>query len=520
MGIQLNQNQIKETFGTNLVGAQWQSRFMSKSAVQKIRTDPSFARDAFENGTSDLVSQWQSSQQLGLSRYAVASGIPSGDISGVLQLAPEIFTIAGAVASSCSRPDLGCESAIAKGIAKVGIGAAVTIISATGVGGAIASAIVGIVSALSTLALSEPERIRRELPEPEDYDDALDEEWVNGQILPRLTTFDWTSIYLPRFSGPWRIQIRKEGKYVIRPSQSLGPNVGAGMMPGTQRMDAGVQLFRTDNNKCDTRVCFGSQNIGSFYPGSAQMCTQLTEIVAFPQSQLYNIDTVRIRQAWREYFEGALDIANRIYDGDKATLIGAGWLGMASSKVRQDFARRFLAQYYVGGGMRFDAPGMTALNKKWDDNIRLAFEDIIEPWCRKVEQRQRHYLGTIVGAAYTAPNQAAFADNQSLSKKLEQMRFELLQHPARRNVVREDILRSNDFVTVDPSFSQALFDSTVGQTFGSEAPRLSSSEPFTEDPTPNADPGPPQGGAPFAPPRSGAGALALAAVAAALLIRG
>jgi len=512
MGIQLNQSQIMDTFGVNLLGKSWESKFMSRDAVQKIRSDPSFARSAIENGASDLVSQWQESQQIGLSRYAVASGIPSGKISTVLELAPQLFDLAGQVASGNVN-----KNEIKRGLTKIGIGAAVTAISATGVGGMIAGAMIAAVSSIVMLLSGNPERVTLEFPDPEDYNDELDEEWVNKQILPSLTTFDWTSIYLPRFNGPWRLEKRKEGKFVVRGSQSLG-DVGAGMMPGTERLDAGVQLYRIDNNRCDTRVCFGSVNIGSYYPGAAQMCTQLTEVATYPQTQLYNLDTLRIRSAWREYFAGALDIANRIYDGDKATLQDGGWTN-TNDKVRQDFAKQFLSQYYVGGSMTFGAPGMTALNKKWDDNIRLAFDDIILPWCEKIEQRQRHYLGTIVGSAYTARNQAAFANNQSMANELERMRIELLNHPARRNVVRGDMLKTNEFVDVDPSFSQAIFNSTVGQTFGSEAPMLGSAEPFAEDPTPNADPGPPQGGPPFGVPSSGSAvAIAVAALAAALLL--
>jgi len=504
MGVRIEQTKINETLGL-ASGQRWESTFLDAATIDAAYNDPSLAVSIGQSAVRRQAEQWQMSQKFALPNFETVTGIATSELSSVLTLAPELFRVTQATTTG----------QLGRGLAKVGIGAAMTLISASPIGGPVAVAI-GAVSALfQALTRGDVSReARREiLPPPSVYSKDVDQFWGNEKVLAPAQGLDWTSVFMPRFRGRWTVEKREKGKLSFG---AEAPANGAGMIPNSQQMTGYIQMTKTDPRYVGR---FYASDVGDFFPGSSQAAFAIGQVCNRPQTQLYGLDIDKIEQAWVDYYEQALDLAARIFRGSSSTLSNAG-LSSLSTDERENLARQFVSRLTTGVGNRIGFPGPWSVwnpsgwaigqTLKGKRDPGLISTTIVKPWAERMRKRQAHFLGTITGAAYTSPDQPAFA-NQALRSRLELMRAELLQRSALRSV--------DTAAVIDSEFRQQVFAKTVGATFGVEAPKLQGTEPFTPDTPPDADPGPPQGGVPFGTSGGSAAALALAAAVAVALLR-
>lgn len=483
VGVTIAKSEILATLGLSS-GQTWTSKFLNQGTIAQAYEDPSLSARIASTAVARQAEQWQMSQKFTLSNFAPVTGIASDSLAQVLTLAPDIF----AVTRNTNLAQLRV------GLARVGIGAAMTLLSATGVATPIVAAIGAVAGIFQILTQRTRDERVQILPPADEYRQETDEFWTNEAVLRPVQSLDWTQVFMPRFSGPWRAERLEGGKFRFRP-ESAGE--GSGMIPGSQQMTSSIQLSRVDPRA--TRKGWYASDVGSWYPGASQCAFSLSEISARAQTQLYSLDTVRIEQAWRDYYGSALDFAARIFQGSE-TREGLG--GMPLSERRQ-IARVFLSRICTGAGgwIGFPGPWNTwAPAPGWQPwqgqdlpDPGLISTSIVTPWAKRIRERQSHFLGTVVGAAYTSADQPAFAST-AMRARLEFMRAELLRHPALRTVDTAAI--------IDPAFKTIVFDRVVGATFGSPAPKIAAVDPFTQANTPNATPEPPQGGVPFGSPQT------------------
>jgi len=469
------------------IGNKWESRLITAEVIAHARSNSDVAMTLGSGLTRSGGIQWQESQQHALRSFAPVSGIAAQHLSTVVRLAPEVFR--GGLNLSVAQ--------LGKSLARIGVGAAVTALSPVPVVGQIAQAIGGVVNLVMQLATANPYKRKELLPPAQDYAEEIDEYLVNTEILPALETLNWTSVFMPRWKGDWVLRKRQGQAFAAYAETATG---NTGMIPHTQQITSKIQLRKTDPRSRYNE--YHAQDTGSFYPGASQMLTQVLQFCNAAQTQMYNVDTRAIKSAWDEYCEGAYALALRIFNGHAPTLKDAGISGW-SAYDRKLLASQFISRVSVGANNIIGNPGSGfELEKAKKPN--LVSTAIVAPWCDRQRQRQAHYLGTIVGAAYTDPKQAAFLD-PALRSRLDLMRATLLTHPAKRRV--------NISSMIDPLFRTLIFQGTVGDTITAFPPSAKVAEtPFESDPVPNAPVEPLEGGFPFAPSSNGTSALLLAAL--------
>lgn len=463
----------------------WESRLITDEVIKAAHGDPSlwhFQSDAIANYDVNLRNgaiAWQESAQVALAWVGPVSGFPSAIVPTIVDNVGNIVLDFG---GATGRID---PKMVAIRVAQVGVGVAMAATAAIPIVGAIVNAIGAVAQFLLTLATQSRETAAVILPSQEAYSEETDEWVVNRQLLPACATYDWTGLLLPRFRGEWKAYGRAEKGIVARGVVGGG---GLGFMPGTQRISSMIQVFwirRGHHAEVSPELSVQHNDVGSFYPGAAQLMTALHEQCAKVQTQLYNIDTPRIISAWEEYVGAAFELAAGIYNREKWAVAGTPLADQTHAQNRV-FAQHIVAPLMVGIGDQIDL-----LTTYWTPNMGVPDATIlrfIRRWCQQVQRRQWNNLGRIVGAAYTMPEQAAFRDPQ-MRNKLNMMRQVLLEHRARYDVQLADV--------IDPEYRAALFDRTVGETL--VAPSGPGSRDATIDPDTPKDPPPPGvgGGVPF-----------------------
>lgn len=492
--------------GEQIPGNFWESRLVTDELLEAASQDPQLWPDAakriahFDVNLRNGGLAWQESAQLAIKQIGGASGIPA-ELAGTL--AADVVNLFTGTPGSIKE--------LSTGLAHAGIGLVTTALSAIPIVGPIAGAIGALSSFLINLATYEPPVAAEVLPPLQDYKDEVDEAVVNTQVLPTLGTLDWTGLFLPRYEGEWGAHAREHG-WAMRPRSG---GSGVGMVPGTQRMSGILQTYfvaksRMEQEAWGTNLA-DARDQGSFYPGATQILTAVLEQVAKAQTQLYNVDTHEIEKRWRDYILGAIAWASDAWKGNKAALAGTK-LSELSELQRRTVIGAMMSRLTVStvgdcdGGACIGGVGTYT----WEPSNQgtNVFDAFIKPWCDRIRQRQEHYLGTIIGTAYTDPSQAAFAGDQQLALKLTINRGLLLKSQYRSEV------RVNNMI--DRDYADEIFASTVGQRFTSRLPV----EGATLDPDapPDAPPEPPGGGVPFgewleSPRASGVGALMVGAAA-------
>lgn len=464
----------------------WESRLITDELMRAAQVDPSLWPDVsqrianFDVNLRNGAIAWQESAQIALKHVGKSSGFPTGALSVVVENVGTILTDIPRDAQA-----LGIK------MAQVGVGIAMGVLAPIPIVGQIAAAVGAIAQMLLSLAAQPVEAAQIVLPPLQDYSDEVDEWVVNNQILPASSTLDWTGLFMPRFAGPWKAHGRQHGVAMM----GATGGAGAGFWPGTQRLSSAIQTYWGVGGhfaEVSPELATRSRDTGSFYPGASQLMTALAEQCAKPQTQMYNLDTVKVLDAWETYFRYAIELAGAIYKREAWAVRGTP-LADQTLAQNQAMAQAMMSPLLVGVQNQIGGMG-TATWTPDSTSHKTVLDVFIRPWCEKVRRRQWNNLGRLVGAAYTTEEQGAFRDHELLVR-LRTMRALLLSHPARHDIISADV--------IDPAFRSALFDVTVGQTLTAAAPAGKPSRPI--EPGLGRDPNvpPPGGGVPFGRPGSG-----------------
>jgi hypothetical protein len=475
----------------------WESRLVTNELLKAAHEDPSlWPAQATRIANYDVnlrngALAWQESAQIAMRYVGPVSGFPTSVLPVVVGNVGEMLL---------EIPN--DTRMLAIKMAQIGVGVAMAATAAIPIVGAVVNAIGAVAQYFLALAAKPRDEVAVILPPLAEYTEETDQWVVNNQVLPVLSTFDWTGLFLPRHRGEWKAYGR-EGKG-IEAHGVVGGN-GLGFMPGTQRVSSVIQVFwlrRGHLAEASPELAASHNDVGSFYPGAAQITTAMQEQVAKVQTQMYNVNTTRIESAWEEYVGAAFELAKGIYERKPWAVQGTP-LAQQTLAQNRVFAQHMVAPLIIGPSGDIDvlATGWTPEQGVPEGTVLR----IIKRWCKRVRTRQWNNLGRITGAAYTLPTQAAF-DNQQMMAKLMMMRQALLEHPARRSVVMDDV--------IDPAFKADLFDTTIGDTLaaGPSKPQVAIDPDVPKDPPP-PDVG---GGVPFGQPpgEGGLGKVLLAGGAA------
>lgn len=421
----------------------WSSRVISPALLDAARGDRSMWPDMAER-----ISKFDANAMLGARAWAAAErtsmffqgtgalGLPTNALASVASgLGPLVMD---------PPEDL---DALYESLARTGIGVAVDILGAVPIVGIIAKAIGAMGLFAWDVSKMSQDEAREYLPPPQVYSRNSEEYVMNTQLLPALSTNDWTGLFLPRV-GNAREVLEIDNGWVF---DSTDGGHGLGFIPGTQQISSATQALWHKKSRRPGGSLASHQDVGDFYPGPAQLMTALDQQVQRPGSEMWAVAPSVVRRAWREHLDATMDFAYELY-------FGRGIKGTGLDKLNDEHRRLIVQQLVaplhvsqVGDDIR---RGVLAANswspKRPPDDIVKAF---VDPWCDRLAERQRHYLGTIA-VAYADPKSAAFAQDSKLRDKLYEMRRLLLESPARREVDLEDV--------IDGQYRAELFEATIG----------------------------------------------------------
>lgn len=344
------------------------SEFPPYSVVQTAVNDPAVRRDVGLGSAEAMMGMLCKDLQTGgrsmVWKLAVTTGdfLVNKDVNLPVRMMPGLEQIVnsaaigdkltaaevtGVVLATVKDPKTGAKLAgkVVLGVALAAIGTAVPVV------GAIAGAVVAFVGALVGLLKSNEKRnplddpaVRNELykqfPPLQVQDGDLDTEIVNKQLLPALVSQDWTSIYLPRFTGDW-VGLERLGGFAFArgASQSHSTNFneeiqafvpspdGLGVLPGTNQCTSVLQISLDpaggemakffDNAKNDPRRQAGAADrvvdTGGFYLALGRLAGLAWDWATRPDSPYqYRLDCMRMHAAWREHCDSGLQFIKDI----------------------------------------------------------------------------------------------------------------------------------------------------------------------------------------------------------------
>ena len=371
---------------------------------------------------------------------------------------------------------------------KMGISIVTAALSPIPIVGAIAEAVGGIANLLIDMFAMDAEEAKIVFPPGQEYTEELDAH-VAETVRMDMSIADWSSLMMPRFSA--NIQHQRRGDEGRTLFLSGGPGTGVGYVPGTQRILGAIQVDVDRDERLSRRWTGGLvQNVGDWYPTAAQMMTAIWGQVAEPGPYLYFIDTDKILSAWENYVGATIEYAQNRWGNvgkyRKAELALA--MKQYYATLNPDPPKSCPKPCWLWGFMPPWSPAWTG------PTIVDAF---VRPNMEAIKKRQHHQLARLT-CAYVDPEGAAFKGDALLLGRLNSMRDILLRHPARFEIVLEDV--------IDPVFLQQLKNSGVT---GMHGPMIfkargggTASTSGALDPNNPPDghvPGP-QGGAPGVPP--------------------
>lgn len=457
----------------------WSSRVISPALLDAARGDRSLWPDmaarisSFDANALVGARAWAAAERTSmLFQGTGALGLPANALADVAQaLGPLVMA---------PPEDVG---ALFETLARTGVGVVVDALGAIPIVGVIAKAI----GAMGLFAWDISKRSQQEaqerLPPPQVYNRNTEEYVMNTQLLPALSTNDWTGLFLPRIANERRVREIETGWLLDSPSG--GP--GLGFIPGTQQISSATQALWHKKSSRPGGSLASHQDIGDFFPGPAQLMTAIDQQVQRPGAEMWAVDPSRVRRAWRDYVDATRTFAYELYVGHG--LAGSG-LQALNEEHRRLIVQQLVAPLHVSRIGDELHRGILSANswtpKNPPDDIAEAF---VDPWCDRMQQRQDHYLGTIA-VAYADPRSVAFGANARLRDKLMRMRKLLLESPARYDVDQRDV--------IDSEYRRALFESTAGGQFKAPDQASPGNVPGLDgDDTEPEPPRPPQGGPPL-----------------------
>ena len=459
----------------------WTSRVISPALVDAARGDRSLWSDM-----GPKISGFDSNALVGARAWAAAERVAMFHFgTGSLGIPADLVAQVGRSLGPLAMQPPESVDALVDALTTTAIGITVEALAAIPVVGPIAKAIGSMALMLRDLSRRPQNEAREYLPPPQRYDRDAEELVMNTQLLPALSTSDWTRLFMPRLGNNRRVQEIESGWLF----DSTGAGVGLGYIPGTQQISSATQAFwhRKSSRAGGSQAIH--QDIGDFIPGPAQLMTAIDQQVQQPGPALWSVVPSEIRDAWREHRDATMSFAYELYFGRG---LGGTGLDRLNDEQRCLVVQQLVAPLHVSmldGEPRRGILGANSWTpKRPPDDIVEAF---VEPWCERLERRQEQMLGT-VAVAYADPESAAFKRNPRLGDELVRMRALLLESPARFDVDLRDV--------VDRSYAQELFAASSGGQF--KAPPSSSSQAMTPvqvelDPSAIEPPAGPSGGAPF-----------------------
>ena len=346
--------------------------------------------------------------------------------------------------------DLDTELATAEAIT-TGIGVAAKTLSAIPpIYTQIAAAIVGVGLWMANMFIQYKVDIPPQMP-AQAYSKETDLDQFNTQVrLLMQGSWDWTSIFMPRFKGKLASQVQEDdfGRIVVafalgdgdiarvgitgigknRHPVFLGqglfdPSGGLGMIPGGQRILSYLQVTPTEEPEGPTNIhptlydprCgsigkSSSIDIGSWYPTTAQGALSLWDFVWQRGAAMYTIDPLRARVAWSQYFGSIWRGVDKTWGRTtwQGNNVDVGWGCGFWQNALSDLVSNYTVSSLDGrvGGALSWAPISKADNytlgsseeKQWEKVN--AYAKIIKPALDQLEKAQIWYLENTTIAAY------------------------------------------------------------------------------------------------------------------------
>ncbi len=386
--------------------------------------------------------------------------------------------------------DLDVEVATAEAIT-TGIGVAAKTLSAIPtIYTQIAGAIVGVGLWVANMFIEYKAGIPPQMP-AQAYSKESDLDQFNTQVRTLMgASWDWTSIFMPRFKGELASQVREDdfGRLVVafapgdgdiakvnvagsgKNRHAIFPNEGVfdasgglGMIPGGQRILSVVQVTPTEapvgpahdhatiyDPRCGSIGKASYIDIGSWYPTTAQGALSLWDFIWQRGAAMYTVDPVRTRVAWAKYFGSIWRGVDKTW-GKKAWQGGKkdyGWGCGFWQNALSDLVHNYTVSSLDGrvGGTLSWSPISKADNytlgssdqKQWEKVN--AYAKIIKPALDQLEAAQIWYLENTTIAAYLPIEGGQDADPSAQSKPMGA--FERFSMRTRFNNARKRILSS------------------------------------------------------------------------------
>ncbi|MCA9712030.1 MAG: hypothetical protein KDK70_39710, partial [Myxococcales bacterium] len=273
----------------------WSSRVISPALLDAARGDRSLWPDMAER-----ISKFDSNAMVGARAWAAAertSMLFQG--TGALGLPARALTdvVSGLGPLIMDPPET--LDALYESLARTGVGIAVDVLSAIPIVGIIAKAIGTMGLFAWDVSKMSQDKAREFLPPPQAYDRDAEEYVMNTQLLPALSTNDWTGLFLPRLGSTRRVREIETGWLFDSP----GSGLGLGFIPGTQQITSATQALWHKKSSRPGGSLASHQDIGDFYPGPAQLMTALDQQVQRPGPELWAVAPSVVRSAWREHVE-------------------------------------------------------------------------------------------------------------------------------------------------------------------------------------------------------------------------
>lgn len=481
------------------VNLQWKPHVFSPAMIGAATSDSALwaQQTGDQFGAFPIAAQvqseaWAAMQRISLYRQSVGSvGVPEAVVqSGEL---------AASMLNMVISPPEDIEALMLE-LADVSIGVITNVLSVYPIVGAIAGVIGSVVKAVIFVRTMDQGGVQQFFQPLTDYNVGA-EEVVMSSTLPLLGTSDWTSLFLPRVGGGVHI----EGREGVCPSWVMmsDERVGAtGFVPGGRGIMGPIQaMFRHMVNPKQGDWCNNKEihyrDVGDFYPSAAQLLIGVSGQVQKPGTALWSIRPDVIMQEWQDHFDEVIKQATKWWEG---TDLSGSSLESASTDNRHRVIQALLAPYF---GTKLDGQEWTRglFSSTWRPGRERDMENLVDkmvrPWCEAVARRQRYFLGT-TAVAYGDSAGGGFKDPE-LRAEMDDMRRLLLDSPARRDVVLEDV--------VDRDYREELFRRTIGNTLATPThPRRDGAAPARlegVDMGPEDPPVPPTGGTPLelVPPR-------------------
>lgn len=430
----------------------------------------------------------------------------------------------------------------------------------------IAGALLGIGTQLYQLLAEGPTELPPFTIPAQEYNEQTDQDQFNTKVraLLRLGSefqsgasqgdaelaFDYTSLFMPRLIGDPVLEYRFQGSRLgvafgfgdhggvnrilerdcrhrkggpecdsdISPGESFtasGPT-DLGYVPGGVRITSIIQCFPTENAVQNTAPWYdprcGSNiskadgtDVGMFYTSTNQGIQLLWDWCMKNSPQMFAIDTERLKSAWADTIDAALDGIKWLWNRPEKDDWGQGtWHAMIGT-IASAYTVGVHGGQTVPGAIGTVTPNMSNCGSLNVDNDPLFFDGwkkynlydaLIKPALDSLSDRQTHFLEESLIAAYLprpVHNYVAGAINQrrpDMLQTFQEARSAILEGPAKVIVVLEDIIDPGYRAQIEAALPKfKTFDITAAPPGpGRPSGRLV------------APPFPPSGDPPFTPP--------------------